>query len=223
MNITVATTVGEVAVQHPLATRVFARHDIDFCCGGGKTLEDACSSRGLDPARVLAEIEAEVQESDAPPRRWDQEPVEAVIDHILTAYHAPLREELPRLEGLVKKVHQVHRDKAPEMLAGVLDTYLNLRMELDLHMGKEEEILFPMIRAGKGAMAEGPISVMEQEHDSAGGALVRLRELTNGYEVPEEACNSWRALWHGLAALETSLHEHIHLENNVLFPRVLGR
>jgi regulator of cell morphogenesis and NO signaling len=223
MDITVATTVGEVAVQHPLATRVFARHGIDFCCGGGKTLEEACSSRGLDSARVLAEIETEVQESDAPPRRWDQEPVEAVIDHILTAYHAPLREELPRLEGLVKKVHQVHRDKAPEMLAGVLDTYLNLRMELDLHMAKEEEILFPMIRAGKGAMAEGPISMMEQEHDAAGGALVRLRELTHGYEVPEEACNSWRALWHGLAALETALHEHIHIENNVLFPRVLSR
>ena len=96
-------------------------------------------------------------------------------------------------------------------------------MELDLHMAKEEEILFPMIRAGRGAMAEGPISMMEQEHDSAGGALVRLRELTNGYEIPQEACNSWRALWAGLAALETALHEHIHIENNVLFPRVLGR
>jgi regulator of cell morphogenesis and NO signaling len=123
---------------------------------------------------------------------------------------------------MARKVVDVHRDKQPETLPELLSVYLGLKAELEQHMAKEEQILFPMIQSGQGSMATGPISVMEHEHDSAGGALRRLRELTSGYEVPAEACNTWRALWHGLAALEESLHQHIHLENNILFPRALG-
>jgi regulator of cell morphogenesis and NO signaling len=108
------------------------------------------------------------------------------------------------------------------MLGGILDTLLALKAELESHMLKEEQILFPMIRQGQGARAVAPVSVMEHEHESAGSALRRLRELTGGYEVPEGACNTWRALWFGLAELETSLHQHIHLENNILFPRALA-
>jgi len=147
--------------------------------------------------------------------------VNDLIDHILAAYHKPLTEELPRLEAMARKVIDVHRDKQPEMLPELLSVYVGLKVELEQHMAKEEQILFPMIKGGQGAMAEGPISVMAHEHDSAGSALKRLRELTDGYQVPEEACNTWRALWHGLAALEEALHQHIHLENNILFPRAL--
>ena len=93
--------------------------------------------------------------------------------------------------------------------------------ELIDHMAKEEQILFPMIRRGEGASADGPVTMMLHEHDDAGAALKRLRELTNNYEVPAEACNTWRALWHGLAALEDDMHRHIHLENNILFPTAL--
>jgi regulator of cell morphogenesis and NO signaling len=108
------------------------------------------------------------------------------------------------------------------MLAELLAVFLGLKAELEPHMEKEEQILFPMIERRQGVLADGPVEVMREEHDRAGRALKRLRELTNDYEVPPRACNTWRALWHGLAALEESLHQHIHLENNVLFPRALA-
>jgi len=213
------TTVGEIATEHPLATRVFARHGIDFCCGGGVSLKEACETRGLDLSDIMAEIEKETGAGPNDTRRWDQEPLTDLIDHILVTYHRPLDEELPRLHDMAVKVLDVHRDKAEQTLTDLLATYQALKAELEQHMVKEEQILFPMIRQGRGAMAGGPIQVMEAEHESAGAALARLRSLTNDYQVPEEACNTWRALWHGLQALEHELHSHIHLENNILFPR----
>ena len=222
MNIDPESKVGQVAAEHPLATRVFARHGIDFCCGGGKPLSEVCAGLGLDTVALLAEIRSELTAVDRSEVCWDQEPLEELIRHILEAYHRPLKEELPRLEAMACKVVGVHRDKDPETFPELLSVYLGLKAELEQHMAKEEQILFPMIVSGRGAMASGPISVMEHEHDSAGNALKRLRELTNGYAVPEEACSTWRALWHGLAALEESLHQHIHLESNILFPRALA-
>ncbi|MEE8526563.1 MAG: iron-sulfur cluster repair di-iron protein [Thermoanaerobaculia bacterium] len=221
MTVTTNTPVGLIATEHPLATRVFARHGIDFCCGGGRPLDQVCSAKGLEIDAVLAEIQEEVAASPAPEIRWDREPVSALIDHILQHYHEPLKEELPRVEAMARKVHQVHGDKDPA-LGEILDVYLALKAELDQHMMKEEQILFPMILEGQGATADGPISVMESEHEAAGQMLARLHTLTGGYEVPDGACNTWRALWAGLADLESSLHEHIHLENNVLHPRALA-
>ena len=216
------TPVGQLATEFPLATRVFHRHGIDFCCGGGRPLHEACTKRGVNTETVLAEIRTEIDAPAAPAQRWDQAPLEDLIDHILVTYHQPLREELPRLMQMSEKVLKVHGDKDPETLSELNSVVLALKSELEQHMQKEEQILFPMIRQGKGPMTGGPIAVMEQEHASAGAALERLNELTRGYEVPEQACNTWRALWHGLAALEESLHQHIHLENNILFPRALN-
>ncbi len=216
------TPVGQLATEFPLATRVFHRHGIDYCCGGGRPLNEACAKRGLNTETVLAEIHAELDVPAVPAQRWDQAPLEDLIDHILVTYHQPLNEELPRLMLMSAKVLQVHGDKDPETLSELNSVFLALKDELEQHMQKEEQILFPMIRQGQGAMASDPISVMEHEHASAGAALERLNELTKGYEVPEHACNTWRALWHGLAALEKSLHQHIHLENNILFPRALN-
>lgn len=222
MNIEVDSRIGKIATEHPLATRVFARHGIDFCCGGGKPLGEVCEKLGLDPRAVLDEIEHEIARPSESQARWDEASLSDLIQHILTVYHAPLKEELPRLEAMSRRVVEVHRDKRPETLPELLSVLIDLRAELEQHMAKEEQILFPMIRRGQGAMAEGPISVMEHEHDSAGRALHRLRELTDEYDVPAEACSTWRALWHGLEALEESLHQHIHLENNILFPRALS-
>ena len=222
MPITEDMKVGQLATEHPLATRVFARHGIDYCCGGGKPLEEVCVEKGLVAESILEEIRRELAAPGASEESWEEAPLGELIDHILVAYHAPLREEMPRLEMMARKVLDVHRDKDPERLSELVSVYVGLKAELDQHMMKEEQILFPMIKAGQGAMAAGPIFVMNQEHESAGGALRRLRELTDDYEVPAEACNTWRALWHGLAALEESLHLHIHLENNILFPRALA-
>jgi regulator of cell morphogenesis and NO signaling len=222
MTVTADRTVGELAVEHPLATRVFARHRIDFCCGGGKPLSEACAKRSLDVEVILAEIEKELTRNDASAQRWDESPLNDLIEFILFNYHRPLDEELPRIETMADKVLKVHGEKDPETLSGILSTFRALKAELEQHMAKEEQILFPMIQQGQGAMTGGPISVMEHEHESAGAALAQLRKLTNDYVVPEAACNTWRALWHGLEALEESLHQHIHLENNILFPRALS-
>jgi len=214
--------VGQLAAEHPLATRVFHRHGIDFCCDGGRKLQEACAAQGVDTGMVLEEIRKELSNTTIPEERWGQAPLEDLVQHILVAYHGPLKEELPRLESMARKVLEVHGDKDPETLSEVVEVYAGLKAELSKHMVKEEQILFPMIEQGQGAMAGGPVSVMKHEHDSAGAALRRLRELTKDYQVPPGACNTWRALWHGLAALEESLHQHIHLENNILFPRALG-
>ncbi len=222
MSLDSTATVGKIATEYPLATRVFSRHQIDFCCGGGRPLADVCAERSLSSDAILAEIREELEERGADTERWDEAPLSDLIEHILANYHRPLDEELPRLEAMARKVVKVHGDKMPEALPEILRTFLALRAELEGHFPKEEEILFPMILRGEGSMAGGPISVMEAEHEGAGAALKRLHELTNGYEVPEQACNTWRALWHGLADLESSLHRHIHLENNILFPRALA-
>ncbi len=222
MTIGLDSRVGQIAAEHPSATRVFARHHIDFCCGGGKALGEVCEQNGLDGSAVLAEIERELASPSPGEISWEDAPLDELIEHILVTYHAPLREELPRLEGMARKVADVHRDKRPDMLPELVAVFTGLREELEQHMEKEEQILFPMIRRGEGEMAMGPISVMEHEHESAGRALTRLRELTGDYRVPEEACTTWRALWHGLETLESAMHQHIHLENNILFPRSLG-
>jgi len=222
MDIDPGTRIGDLAARHPLATRVFARHGIDFCCGGGRTLATACAERGLEPATVLAEIEKEVADTEAPETDWSNVPLGDLIDHIVREYHGPLRDELPRLTGMSAKVLQAHGDREPERLGELASVLAGLRSELESHMMKEERVLFPLIRQGRGSMAAVPVSVMEHEHDSAAEALRRLRVLTGDYEVPPEACNTWRALWAGLADLERAMHEHIHLENNVLFPRALA-
>jgi regulator of cell morphogenesis and NO signaling len=221
MSITIQSTVGKLAAEYPLATRVFARHDIDYCCGGGRPLADVCAKQGLDVQKVIAEIEKEIAVTPFSPERWDTASLDNIIDHILAAYHRPLSEELRRLELMACKVLKVHGEKDPERLRELVDVFVALHEELLDHMAKEETILFPMIRRGQGASADGPVAVMLHEHDDAGSALRRLRELTNNYQAPAEACTTWRALYQGLAALEEAMHQHIHLENNILFPRAL--
>ncbi len=222
MTIQAESKVGQIAAEHPLSTRVFARHEIDFCCGGGRPIGEICEEKGLETETILAEITAELAGPADDSTRWDEAPLPALIDHILATYHRALDEELPRIEFMARKVLRVHGDRAPDVLPELVSVFLGLKTELEQHMMKEEQILFPMIKTGRGEMASAPISVMEHEHESAGAALHRLRELTDGYQPPEGACNTWRALWHGLGALEESTHQHIHLENNILFPRAIN-
>ena len=217
MDITPDSRVGEIAAHHPLATRVFARHGIDFCCGGGAPLRTAAATRGLDPEQLVAEMRAELAGSPGG-ERWLDAPLPALVGHIVDAYHRPLREELPRLETMARKVARVHADRDPEgRLPAILDTFVALRGELEAHMAREEESLFPALLAASG---DCPLEPFVDDHEEAGAALARLRDLTEGYEPPADACNTWRALWAGLEALEATMHQHVHLENNVLFPRV---
>lgn len=220
MSITSESRVGEIATQHPLSTRVFSRYGIDFCCGGGLALSEACSKRGVDANAVITEIQQTLQSPEAlNTKRWDSAPVQDLVNHILSQYHTPLHEELPRLEAMTRKVYRVHGDKEPEMLGSLLETYLHLKNEVDEHLREEEEALFPAILAGKDKPAP-LLNAFVDDHSEVGKDLAKIRAITRDFEVPANACNTWTALWHGLAALETDLHEHIHLENNVLFPKV---
>lgn len=220
MQITPDSRIGEIAAHHPLATRVFARHGIDFCCGGGVPLSRACARRGLSADRVVAEIETVLSGPADPGTDWLSAPLERVVGHIVETYHRPLRDELPRLEAMAEKVARVHAERDPEgRLPRILDTVVALRRELERHMEQEEEVLFPAIVDGAGKI---PTGSFVDDHAAAGEALGRMRELTEGYVPPAGACNTWRALWAGLADLESEMHQHIHLENNVLFERAAG-
>lgn len=219
MNVTPESRVGEIAAHYPLATRAFARHGIDFCCGGGIPLADACARRGIDVVALIDEIDALRAGVPEAPDAWLEAPLGALVDHIVAAYHRPLREELPRLEAMARKVARVHAERDPEArLPRIEATVIALHGELAEHMAREEEVLFPSLLAGH---ADLPFELFEEEHAAAGEALARLRDLTEGYVPPADACNTWRALWAGLENLESTMHEHVHLENNILFPRAL--
>jgi regulator of cell morphogenesis and NO signaling len=226
MIITETTTVADVASTVPQSVRVFQRHGIDFCCGGGTPLAVACQEQGLALADVLQAIDASVHEQ-AVERDWSSEPLHLLIDHIVAAYHDRLREELPRLESLAARVTLVHGGKAAHF-ARLQAIVTELSAELLSHMRKEEMVLFPAIRrieGGQGRPAVGisaPISVMEEEHDHAGALLSELRAITGDYAAPVWACESVRALYFGLSELEAAMHVHVHLENNILFPRALA-
>lgn len=224
--------VASVVAEAPRTSRVFERHGIDYCCGGRTPIAKACAAKGVDPAALLTELEAAVA-SPVRETDWSKEPIGAVLDHILGVHHTFVKRELPRLVQLMDKVNRVHganhADTIPEMAA----IWKGVAFDLEQHLAKEEEILFPMIRALERGGASGghgaggghcggvgaPMRVMEWEHEEAGKQLDRMRTLANGYVPPADACGSWRALWSGLDEFERDLHMHVHLENYVLFPK----
>ena len=226
MTITETTTVADVAAAMPSSVRVFQRLGIDFCCGGHTPLGVACAERGVPFPEVAAAIDASAKKPAANDRNWNAEPLHALIDHIVATYHQPLTAELPRLQAMAAKVAGVHGAKAPH-LDRVEALVTELSADLRSHMAKEEQVLFPAIRTMEREQdgrlgVTAPIAVMEQEHDHAGSLLAELRGMTDGYTPPTWACRTFRALYDGLAELEAAMHVHVHLENNVLFPRALA-
>ena len=213
-------TVGEIAAERPASVRLFEKYGIDYCCGGNTSLADACAGRGIAPGQLIAELDAAPASSPDAQPDWQTASLADLIDHILTRHHARLKTELPRLARLHRAVSAAHGAAHSDSLAPLGETFTALWQELDTHMMKEELVLFPMIRAGHGSVGS-PIRVMEHEHDSAARALERMRTITENYTLPADACNSYRALFAGLQELEADLHQHIHLENNILFPRAL--
>jgi len=211
-------TLGDLALTRPAAVRVFHRHGIDFCCGGKRTLGEAVSAQGLELQAILDEIGREEKTGDD--TRWDEAPIPELIQHILAVYHEGHRRDLPPLLQMARKVEEVHGEKA-SFPNGLREHLEHIQVALESHLQKEEQILFPAILAGQGAMAMGPISVMEAEHVEHGVNLAKTRELAHNLVPPEEACTTWRALYNGLEELEREIMTHIHLENNLLFPKVL--
>ena len=223
---TIDRTVGELVAERPSRSRVFQAFGIDFCCQGGRTLREACESKNLIESDVLDELskEAMVAANDGP--NPAELPLHELCFYIVETHHGFLRRELPRLHAMAQRVAQVHGGHTPALVE-VADVFTAMAEELDSHMMKEEQILFPAVAAmSRGETAhmplDGPIACMLHEHEDAGQALARMRELTGGFQAPPEACNTYRALFSGLLDLETDLHRHIHLENAVVFPQALA-
>jgi regulator of cell morphogenesis and NO signaling len=235
MFITPETTVGDIVTVHPATLKVFQRHGIDFCCGGQKPVAEACEERRVPMALLLQELEEATRQAEPSGRAWSRARLRDLVTHVLDTYHAPLRQELPVLLQLAEKVTFVHGANHPGMLRPMRDVLQGFASELQQHMFKEEALLFPGVIALEEAWESGeaypdgtlrsligPLQQMEREHEQAGAALATLRRLSGDYELPPEACGSFGALFRGLAQLETTMHEHVHLENNVLFPRALA-
>ncbi len=223
-------TVGEIVTAQPDLARVFETLGIDYCCGGKVSLEDACRKKAIEPQSVIAMLEnAQRDINESVPANVSAMTLKELADHIERTHHAYVKSESPRLRAMAEKVASVHGEHDGR-LASVRDTFIGLANEMANHMMKEEHILFPLIRQLEtgaettlhlcGTLA-GPINQMEAEHADAGIALAKLSSLTDGYTPPEWACNTYRALLDGLQRFEVDLHQHVHKENNVLFPRAL--
>ncbi|WP_205763644.1 iron-sulfur cluster repair protein YtfE [Acidovorax sp. SRB_24] len=206
--------IGQIAVQLPGATAVFRRLKLDFCCGGQVSLAQAADGKGLDAGAVLAELAALQRPSELPAVT---EPG-ALIDHIIARYHEVHRAQLPELIRMAHRVEAVHRGN-PQVPAGLGALLETIQEELLSHMHKEEAILFPMLKSGGNPFVGQPIGMMRAEHVDHGAALDQLNALTDDATPPAGACNTWRALYAGIAQLGNDLIDHIHLENNVLFPQ----
>lgn len=210
--------IGQIAVQWPGATAVFRRLRLDFCCGGQLSLQQAARAKGLDPQAVLTELSG-LQRNDNLP---DITQPAALVAHIIERYHEVHRQQLPELIRMARRVEAVHREH-PLVPAGLADLLEDMQQELLAHMAKEEQILFPMLcHMPAHPLASRPIGVMRDEHMAHGAMLDKLVLLTDDSRVPTGACTTWRALYAGLSQFSDDLMNHVHLENNVLFPQFEG-
>jgi len=211
-------SLADLALSYPGASRIFRQHRLDFCCGGKRSVADACEARKLDPQVILEQIEA--TQAGTSNVDWATCSIEQLIDHILVNFHEAHRRELPDLVELAHKVERVHAGK-PHVPAGLAEHLREMAVALESHMQKEERALFPAILSGRGAWLQGPTLQMEREHEEHGMKLVRMRELAEDFIAPAQACTSWRALLLRCEQLEADIMAHVHLENHVLFPRAL--
>ena len=235
MTIATTKTVGEIAAEMPGSTREFEKLGIDYCCGGSRTLGEACAEANISIDEALARLEKSLASTEsAGIKDWQKKLLADLIDHIKTTHHAFVREECQRIEALAAKVVGVHGKNHPELLQ-VQEVFTALAEELRVHLMKEEQVLFPYILRMEESVLAGetappamfgtvvnPIRIMMQEHDGAGDALRSLHDITSDYKVPEDACISYRTLYQALQGFEADLHQHIHLENNILFPRAVA-
>jgi len=231
MTPTLDMTIRDIVAGDFRAAAVFQRRGIDFCCRGDRSIEDACRKSGTSAEEVLRDLnEVTASARDGGPRfnSWD---LGMLVSYIVSNHHAFVRQAMPALLAHTAKVAAVHGDQHPELreVAGLFERVAD---EMTSHMGKEEQILFPYIvalahAAGDAAPApsapfatvRNPIRMMEAEHESAGNAMARIRELTSGYAIPPDACTTYRVCLQELEEFERDLHEHVHLENNILFPK----
>lgn len=228
-------TIGEMVTRDYRKAQVFKKLGIDFCCGGKKTLSEISRKKGISVEKIREELAA-VEKSDTAScgLNFDKWEIDFLAEYVTNTHHGYVRENIPFISELAAKVARVHGDRHPELI-GVADAFARIAQDLTLHMVKEEKILFPFIKelvqikksGGKlEQSAVGPVSnpirVMEMEHEQAGEDLEEIRTLTKNYTLPEDACNSYTILFRKLEEFEDDLHKHVHLENNILFPKAIA-
>ena len=234
MNLNSARTVRELAVEIPNATRIFEKFGIDYCCGGKKPLDEACRAANLPIRDVIEALETAASPANSPAYDQISGSLAELVDHIVKTHHKFTREEISRLQKLLAKVCSVHGQNHPELIA-IQSTFQHLAQELTMHLMKEENVLFPYIIRMEEAVlqhdpvlpppfgsVQNPVRMMAQEHDGAGEALRQIRAASGNFAAPPDACVSYQALYEALEGFEADLHQHIHLENNILFPRSIA-
>jgi len=236
MSVITEKTVRELALESPAATRVLEKLGIDYCCGGNQSLEQACRAANLPVDQVLdfLEMAEQTARGEQKAHDWQREPLADLVAHIKDTHHKYTREEIARLGPLLEKVCSVHGKNHPELLH-IRATFTGLAQELTMHMMKEEMVLFPYIARMEEAViqhepvlparfgsVQNPVSMMEHEHEAAGNALRAMRKASDAYVPPTDACISYQTLYQALSEFEADLHQHIHLENNILFPRAIA-
>jgi regulator of cell morphogenesis and NO signaling len=234
MSLKQTQTVAEIARQYPATVAVFEALGIDYCCGGNKSLRDACAKQNVSVDRVLSELADALAVRPAPgEQHWMTATLADLCSYIVDRHHGFTKRELPRLSALAEKVEQRHAHMHPE-LHQIRELVHALNSEMSTHMLKEEQVLFPRLKVVEDSAARGtpappaffgalinPIRHMMTDHDDTAELFRSLRNLTHSYHVPEDACASFRALYEGIQALEVDIHQHVHLENNILFPHAL--
>lgn len=235
MNLDLTKPVKDIVLENPGSAAVFERLNIDYCCGGKISLDEACRTAGVEQEELIRRLESAQRSplEDGPVTNWNGQSLTALIDYIVSTHHSYCRREITRLDPLLKKVAEKHGPNHPE-LARLQAAFESLSNDLVMHMMKEERMLFPYIAALEDAVTsrlplpcppfgavKNPVRMMMLEHDQAGDELREMREMTSAYNPPPDACASYRVLYQDLLRFQQDLHEHIHLENNLLFPRAI--
>ena len=235
MKFTTETKVKDVAVSNPAARQLLEDAGVDYCCGGGKSLQEACHGTGTPAEEILSRLEENSRQTSPADANWTAAPLTELTRHIREKHHRYVRQAIPRTQALLEKVVAKHGENHKE-LAEIEETFAQLGREMIMHMQKEEQILFPYIDALEQAAdgnasieppffqtVKNPISAMMKEHDAAGDLAKQIRSLSGAYAAPADACTSYRALYEELKQFEADLHQHVHLENNILFPRAVEK
>jgi regulator of cell morphogenesis and NO signaling len=233
MELSGNTKVKDIAVSNPEARRVLEDAGLDYCCGGGKSLQDACLHAGVSPEEILTRLRENGKNVSPDEASWTTAPLSALTRHIREKHHRYVRESIPRVQSLLEKVIAKHGKDHPE-ISDIREFFMQTGREMIMHMQKEEQILFPYIDALELAANAGrsmeppffqtvknPVHVMMKEHDAAGELVKRIRAASSGYVAPAGACMSFKALYEDLKEFEADLHLHVHLENNILFPHAV--
>lgn len=232
MNTLREQTIGQTVKEDYRTAQVFQQYNIDFCCGGDRSIEEACKANSVDPREIFEALE-QLDQSGPKDDNYDQWSLDFLMDYIVNNHHAFTRNKLREIGVYANKVAKVHGDRHEE-LKEIYYEFTMMHTEIVTHLDKEEQILFPYIKhlveaeqKGKTPQkpdfkeASNPIAMMEEEHDDAGASLAKIRKLSNDYTLPADACTTYQLLYQNLEAFEKDLFKHVHLENNILFPKAL--